>query len=48
MTFEGFSKTCGCKTLVWHEVHAVMVDAIRREKQIKRCRRDWKLQLIDA
>lgn len=47
-TFEGFSKTYGCKRLVWYEPHAVMVEAIRREKQIKRWRRDWKLQLIEA
>ncbi len=47
-TFEGFSKTYGCKTLVWYEVHAVMLDAIRREKQIKRWRRAWKLELIEA
>jgi putative endonuclease len=25
-----------------------MAEAIRREKQIKRWRRDWKLQLIEA
>ncbi|OHB30781.1 MAG: hypothetical protein A2790_08605 [Phenylobacterium sp. RIFCSPHIGHO2_01_FULL_69_31] len=47
-TFEGFTKTYGCKTLVWYEAHAVMAEAIRREKQIKRWRRDWKLQLIEA
>jgi len=45
---EGFSKTYGCKTLVWYERHAVMVEAILREKQIKRWRRDWKLALIEA
>ncbi|WP_430423749.1 GIY-YIG nuclease family protein [Phenylobacterium sp.] len=42
-TFEGFSKTYGGKTLVWYQTHAVMLEAIRREKQIKRWRRDWKL-----
>ncbi|MBL8770296.1 MAG: GIY-YIG nuclease family protein [Phenylobacterium sp.] len=47
-TFEGFSKTHGCRRLVWYEVHAVMGEAIRREKQIKRWRRDWKLQLIET
>jgi len=47
-TFEGFSKTYGCKTLVWYEAHAAMDAAIRREKQIKRWRRDWKLQLIES
>jgi putative endonuclease len=47
-TFGGFSKTYGCKTLVWYEDHARMDDAIRREKQIKRWRRSWKLALIEA
>jgi putative endonuclease len=41
--FVGFSKTYGCKVLVWYETHATMLEAIRREKQIKRWRRDWKL-----
>jgi putative endonuclease len=46
--FEGFSKTYGCKTLVWYEAHAAMIEAIAREKQIKRWRRAWKLALIEA
>ncbi len=46
-TFEGFSKKYGCKTLVWYEDHPTMVEAIRREKQIKRWRRAWKLALIE-
>ena len=47
-TFEGFSKTYGCKTLVWYEDHQTMPEAIRREKRIKRWRRAWKLALIEA
>jgi len=46
--FEGFSKEHGCKSLVWFEDHASMMDAIEREKRIKRWRRDWKLALIEA
>ncbi len=46
--FEGFSKTYGCKRLVWFEPHATITEAIRREKQIKRWRREWKLELIEA
>jgi putative endonuclease len=46
--FEGFSKAYGCKTLVWYELHATMLEAIKREKQVKRWRRDWKLELIEA
>ena len=47
-TFEGFSKTHGCRRLVWFETHATMPGAIQREKRIKRWRRDWKLALIEA
>lgn len=47
-TFDGFSKTYGCKRLVWYERHTTMPEAILREKRIKRWRRDWKLALIEA
>ena len=47
-TFEGFSSRYGCKTLVWYEDHQTMPEAIQREKQIKRWRRDWKLALIEV
>ncbi len=46
--FEGFSKAYGCKTLVWYELHATLLEAIGREKQIKRWRREWKLALIET
>jgi len=46
--FEGFSKTYGCKRLVWYERHATVLAAIAREKRIKRWRRQWKLALIEA
>jgi len=46
--FEGFSKTYGCKALVWYERHPTMLAAIHREKRIKRWRREWKLALIEA
>ena len=47
-TFEGFSKTHGCKRLVWYENHATMPEAILRETRIKGWRRDWKLALIET
>jgi putative endonuclease len=47
-TFEGFSKRHGCKTLVWYERNRTMLEAIWREKAIKRWRREWKLALIEA
>ena len=45
--FDGFSKKYGCKTLVWYESHATMLEAIARETQIKGWRRAWKLALIE-
>ena len=45
--FEGFSKRFGCSTLVWLEEHGTMLEAIRREKQLKRWRREWKLALVE-
>lgn len=45
---EGFTQKYGCKTLVWFEQHWRMDEAIKREKQIKRWRRAWKLDLIES
>lgn len=45
--FDGHSKTKGCTRLVWFEQYEWVVDAIRREKQIKKWKRDWKLKLIE-
>ena len=42
----GFSREHGTKKLVWYEVHADLLEAIRREKLIKRWRRDWKVNLV--
>ena len=36
------------KTLVWLEEHDLVVDAIRREKAIKKYPRRWKINLIEA
>ncbi|KQT44295.1 hypothetical protein ASG47_17220 [Devosia sp. Leaf420] len=44
----GFTKTHGCKVLVWFEVHEDIEVAITREKLIKKWRRDWKEELIEA
>ena len=43
---EGFSKRYGVDRLVWYEFHGTMAEAIRREKRLKRWKRDWKLRLI--
>ncbi len=45
---KGFSSKYGCKLLVWYELHATMIDAITREKQIKAGSRAKKLALIES
>ena len=44
---EGFSKTHGCKMLVWFEAHDDLQEARRRELQIKEWKRAWKIRLIE-
>jgi putative endonuclease len=45
---EGFTKRYSVHRLVYYELHEEMVSAIRREKQIKKWHRDWKLKLIEG
>jgi putative endonuclease len=44
---DGFTKRYAIHRLVHVEFHATIPDAIRREKQIKKWRRAWKLKLIE-
>lgn len=44
----GFTSRYGVKRLVWFETGESMEAVIRREKQIKRWRRGWKIELIEA
>ena len=44
----GFTDCYGLKRLVWHEAHETMDSAIRREKTLKRWRRDWKIDLVSG
>ncbi|MBX9747821.1 MAG: GIY-YIG nuclease family protein [Hyphomonadaceae bacterium] len=45
--FPGFARKHGCKLLVWWERQDDMASAIAREKDIKKWRREWKLNLIE-
>ena len=45
---KGFTSRYRIRMLVSFEVHADIVTAIRREKQIKDWKRDWKIQLIEG
>ncbi len=44
---KGFTSRYGVTRLVWYAVADTMESAIRREKQLKKWRRDWKLALIE-
>ena len=44
----GFTKKYGCTKFVWFEAHPDLESALLREKRIKRWRRRWKLDLIEA
>jgi putative endonuclease len=44
---EGFTKRYAAHHLVHVQFHDTMPDAILREKQIKKWRRSWKLELIE-
>jgi putative endonuclease len=43
----GFSTRYGIHGLVWFEMHNDPTEAISREKELKKWRRDWKIRLIE-
>ena len=45
---EGFTKEYAVHTLVYYELHGDMIEAIRREKQLKKWNRAWKIELIET
>ena len=45
---EGFTDKYEVTTLVWFEVHATAEAAITREKALKRYKRAWKIELVEA
>lgn len=44
----GFTKRYGVKILVWYELHDSRESAFRRERQLKKWNRNWKLKLIEG
>jgi putative endonuclease len=44
---DGFTRKYGVHHLVFFELHADMLAAITREKQIKKWNRAWKVELIE-
>ena len=45
---DGFTTKYGIRRLVWFERHETMESAIAREKSIKKWKRAWKIELIEA
>jgi putative endonuclease len=46
-TGSAFARRYGVTRLVWVEAHDLIVDAIAREKAIKKWPRAWKIKLIE-
>ena len=44
---EGFTKKYCVHRIVYYEIHSDIVNAIFREKQLKKWNRKWKLKLIE-
>ena len=44
---DGFTKQYGVHILVYYEMHTTMEDAILREKQMKKWKREYKINLIE-
>jgi putative endonuclease len=44
---EGFTKKYNIHNLVYYEIHNDINEAITREKQIKKWKRQWKMNLIE-
>ena len=45
---QGFSQKYALHYLVYYEMHGIMLEAIAREKQLKKWNRDWKIKLIEG
>lgn len=44
---EGFTKKYFVTKLVYYEIYNDSIEAIKREKQLKKWKRDWKIELIE-
>jgi putative endonuclease len=45
---EGFTYKYNLKRLVYYEIFETIEEAIKREKQLKNWKRDWKIKLIES
>ena len=46
-SIKGFTSQYDVNRLVWYEAYEQISDAIAREKELKKWRRDWKIRLIE-
>lgn len=44
---KGFSSKHGCKMLVYYEEYELAFEAVSREKNIKKWKREWKIEEIE-
>ncbi len=44
---EGFTKKYGLNKLIYFEIYPYVNDAIKREKNMKKWKRQWKIKLIE-
>ncbi len=44
---DGFTKKYNLNKLVYYEVYDEINEAIKREKQLKSWKRDWKIELVE-
>jgi len=44
---DSFTKKYHIKSLVYYEIYDEIIEAIKREKQLKKWRRSWKIDLIE-
>ena len=47
LQIDGFSKKYRCIRLVWYQTFDDITEAIRREKQMKKWKRAWKIRAIE-
>ena len=46
-TFDGFTKKYNVHKLLYYEIHGDINETIKREKVLKKWKKDWKWALID-
>lgn len=44
---DGFTKKYNLKKLVYYEIYDDINEAIKREKQLKSWKREWKIELVE-